>query len=130
MTSGNHTYESEHGIDFEIDWVAPGDPPENHDRLLDALGEEVAPLLRAALEVGKHWKLEDVRLRLGFWTKPSCIVWLTGPPGYLDEDSDEPDAAEKVAQRKEFYRNHNQVHDTRIIVDGRPYEVKIDVRQF
>lgn len=134
MTSDTYTYDG--GDDhptFDIEWYAEGDigtQQEQHERLLEATAKKVAPHLQAALDIGEHIKLESVNLRLTHWQKPDVKVWLLAPPGYLTEDQDDPDAAAKVAQRKEFYQEHNTVHDATLYVDSNWYEIDIDVRQF
>lgn len=137
MTSGLYTYDGGDDDDhptFDIDWYAEGDigstRQEQHERLLEATAKKVAPKLQAALDIGEHIKLESVRLRLTHWQKPDVKVWFLAPPGYLTEDHDDPDAAEKVAQRKEFYREHNSATEETLYVDSNWYDITIDVRQF
>lgn len=134
MAYGTYEYDpDDSALSFEIEWTDPG-PSERqddkHERHLKATAEKAAKYIEPVLDIGEYWTLDHVELRLGSWETPMLRAWFRGPPGYLTEESDDPDAAEKVRQRKEFYEEHNTVHDERIGVDGHFSDLKIDVRQF
>jgi len=135
MASGKYTYEpdDEDREPFDIEWLFDGDlkddEKERFDQHIEAAGEKAAEYLFDALDIGEHIKLESVQLRLPRWEIPKLTVWLRIPAGYISEDDDEPDAAEKVKQRKAFSQ-HNAVHHERTFVKGRTFPLKIDVRPF
>lgn len=123
--SGDYEYEGD-DLSFTIDWWADGgydDPPAQHKRLLEALGEQVEPLIVDALDIGDHIRLEDVELRLSYWNRPDAKVWFRIPGGYVDSN-------EEAEQRQAFNRGHNHVHSENLYVDGRHFPVDIDVRPF